>query len=201
MENPLSLLALLLSFAIFSAQASPIYCNENNYGRPTVSKCFSTIISIVTDSSVRFFVEQPLRTSPQTDWLPFIDSRPASERVPIAQLPKWWSEGQLVFLLLLMRCLPIFCYRNEVMDELELIGDCVDSCNAALVSYGPLQQQSGVTLTSWSNVYGMATQLAKNCLIDNQRGGAGILYSMSQIEKCRRCRRGIDCRDLLLCYP
>ena len=51
-------------------------------------------MSILIEPSIRFFVEQQLRTSPLADWPPFTDPRPASEKELIVQLPKWWSYCQ-----------------------------------------------------------------------------------------------------------
>lgn len=68
-----------------------------------------------------------------------------------------------------------------MVNKVELTNDCVDNCNVALVSYGHQQQYSGVSLMRWLDVYNMATQVAKNCLFDNQQGGAGVLFSMSHL--------------------
>lgn len=91
-----SSLLLLPLLGIVNADLSPT-CDSNRYGQPPPGDCaeaLSSIVPSVQDKDVRYFVEQQLRSTPQSPvWKAFQDPRGAQYQDEIVQLPKWVSHG------------------------------------------------------------------------------------------------------------
>lgn len=70
-------------------------CDNNRYGAPHSTDCVLAMSKMVPqDKTVRFFVEEQMRTSPQYPvWMGFTDTSPEFAQQKIIQLPKWMSYG------------------------------------------------------------------------------------------------------------
>ena len=86
----------ILSVLVVPTACIDSFCSERIYGDPTGADCLRALTTIPSlDQRPRYFVEQPLRTSPdQTDWKPFIDPRTGPFRHQSVQLPKFWDFGK-----------------------------------------------------------------------------------------------------------
>ena len=93
--------AQLLCIALLLAPALPAadyetFCNRNVYGNPISTDCIGSLAQFpISDTAIRWFVEQQLRTAPpQAVWNSFQDGRGPAERQTIVQLPRRVSWGQ-----------------------------------------------------------------------------------------------------------
>ncbi len=89
-------LSLISMFRIVDANP---FCDSNSYGSPHSTDCVLAMSQLISqDKAVRFFVEEQMRTSPQSPvWAGFQDTRPAFAQEKIIQLPKWTSYGMCTF--------------------------------------------------------------------------------------------------------
>ena len=61
----------------------------------TETACVWALSAVPTETAIRFFVEQQLRTElPQANWAPFVDLRPFGSQGDVVQVPKIWSHGR-----------------------------------------------------------------------------------------------------------
>lgn len=89
----LLVLELLLLVLPASNAATKPTCS-NIYGSPAPADCAAALAKLPRDTTIRYFVEQQMRTAPPAaDWIPFVDTRGALAQ-PVSQLPIWWSHGR-----------------------------------------------------------------------------------------------------------
>ena len=88
-------IALLLAPTLHAADYGT-FCNRNVYGDPVSTDCIGSLAQFpISDNTIRWFVEQQLRTAPpQSVWSSFQDARGPAERQTLVQLPRRISWGQ-----------------------------------------------------------------------------------------------------------
>ena len=93
-SNPRASLLAVIILQTALNNASPHLCSNERYGSPASESCLEAVSKIPQDRTLRYFVEQQLRTAPpQADWPGFQDSRPVGSKASVMQLPKLWSQG------------------------------------------------------------------------------------------------------------
>lgn len=155
---------LSLFFPTSQALSSPT-CN-NIYGNPFWPDCTAALDKLPRDTTVRFFVEQQMRTAPPAaNWIELVDGRgPYSQ--PIAQLPKWWSRGESNIL------------HNLVL-SFDLADRCTDgkagTCNVFIMGYVNFDSSQvhiiSSAVSSWYSLLDAGYRIVSGCLCTGQGGG------------------------------
>ena len=98
----LTLFAIIFLFSVISTIVAstttvPV-CDKSRYGNPASTDCIIALFQFPQDRTVRFFVEEQMRTQPPgASYDGFRDARPRTLREKVVQMPKWVSRGMCSF--------------------------------------------------------------------------------------------------------
>ena len=101
-QQYLMLFAIIFLFSVISTTVAstttvPV-CDKSRYGNPASTDCIIALFQFPQDRTVRFFVEEQMRTQPpEASYNGFRDARPRTLRENVVQMPKWVSRGMYAF--------------------------------------------------------------------------------------------------------